>query len=109
MPREGVQFAISPEWQDEVRARLDKKLGISQNELARRIGCSISTLSEALAKGAQHTAWMPEINEVVGLPQPRALTPDTLWLNDVFESLGDQDKGALLERVRMMLEQKKKR
>ena len=109
MPRKGPAYPISKEWQDEVRARVDE-MGISQNELARRAGIAISSLSEALKDGAVQTTVMREINKAIGLPPPpAAFTPDNLELNYLWDNMSERDRGALLADARRAASTKRKR
>lgn len=92
-----------------MRSRIDE-MGISQNELARRAGISIASMSDALKDGAVQTTVMREINKVVGMPAPpSAFTPDNLELNYLWDNMSERDRGALIERARQSVTAKRKR
>jgi transcriptional regulator with XRE-family HTH domain len=107
MPRKGPAYPISKEWQDEVRARISE-MGIKQNELARRAGIAISSLSEALKDGAVQTTVMKEINEAVGLPPPVAFTPDNLELNYLWDNMDERARGELIADARRAIGKRKR-
>jgi transcriptional regulator with XRE-family HTH domain len=84
-------------------------MNISQNELARRAKISKAALSEALADESLASAAVPEIHRALGWPIPTlVLKPDALEMQALFEQLGDQDRGGLLERARMKVEEMQK-
>ena len=109
MPRKGPAYPISPQWRERVLGQLEQ-LGISQNELARRAQISKAAMSEALVKGAVQTTVMPEIHRALGWPAPPTdFSPDSLEMLAMYDSLDERGKGAQMERLRMELEQSKKR
>lgn len=108
MPRKGPAFPISPEWQREVRTRINER-GISQNELARLAGVSIAAMSEALREGAVQTTVMVEINKAIGLPRPTPFTPDSLEMLSLFDDLSEIDRGAAIEYARSLKRKTRKR
>lgn len=100
-PKKGQpSYAISEQWQDEVRARI-AEMDVSQNELARRAGISKAALSEALTVGAVETTVMPAIHKALGWPAPEVVVhPDRLEMLSLWSQLSDFEKGVQLESLR---------
>lgn len=114
MPRSGPAYAITANWQQWVRDRIDemKKLGEvrSQNAVAKRAGIAPSSLSEALGEDAVQTTVMPEIHKALGWPPPLLCPPiHVLRLVERFEKLDDRTQGEWLERLRNEIAQAKRR
>lgn len=89
---EGPAYPVRPQWQSDVRAEL-KRRGMKQRDLADKIGCAQSTVSEALAKEARQSSLVPQIHAAFGWappmdPQAMAmLSPDAVELAHMFERL----------------------
>ena len=100
MPRKGPAYAITPGWRDRVLERIGE-MKISQNELARRARISKASMSDALADGAVQTTVMPQIHKVLGWdPPPTGFAPDALELLALYTQMSERDQGALVERAR---------
>ncbi len=101
----GPAYPVTPEWKEWVRSRIAElkrqKEIRGQNDLARRAGIGMSTISEALADEAVGTAKMPEIHRALGWPPPLLCPPIyILEMADHFEKLSDIRKGEWLEKLR---------
>lgn len=57
---DGPAYPVRPQWKNDVRAEL-KRRGMKQRDLAKKIGCAQSTVSEALAEEARQSSLVPSI------------------------------------------------
>ncbi len=100
MPRPGITYEIDEAWREKVLSKIEGFGG--QAELARVLGVERSVISELL-KGkikngkrtfTKRSPMVPEINRVVGLPQPRSLTftEDEIDLIQIYRALSDADR-----------------
>jgi transcriptional regulator with XRE-family HTH domain len=113
MPRkdprtEGPAYPVRPQWQNDVRAEL-KRRGMKQRDLAAKIGCAQSTVSEALAREARQSSLVPQIHATFGWAPPvdpqalPMLSPDAVELAHMFERLPEAARRKLLDDAEFYL------
>lgn len=91
-------------WKDAVRARL-KELRWSQNELARRVGCSGAAISLLLSEATAHSKLVIPICDALELAYPESHgTPVELreWLR-VGEEMSPSERHHFLELMKLYL------
>lgn len=70
---QGPYFAVDTVWQADIRALLEKR-GISQAELARRIGASPGSIVLLFKPSTVQSRLVPAIHKVLGLDAPTTTT-----------------------------------
>lgn len=108
MPRKGPATAINDAWRTRVMDRI-AEMEITQNELARRAKISKGSLSEALDPGSIQTTVMAEIHVALGWDvPPTGFEPEALELLKLYSQMSERDQGAMIERARNSVENRKK-
>lgn len=93
---------------------------LTRAALARKLKCGRSSITEMLGPEDAHARakWersgqstlVPAVHKALGWdpPPPLVLAQDTQELLAIFESLSEKDRGAMLERARVMREQQER-
>lgn len=110
-PPKPVVYPVTDQWRRDVVKRM-QDIGVTQAELARRIGCKEPTLTLLFRPGGtQKTKLMADIHEVLKLPPPappdatppvaaEPVDPVIEELVDVIERLDDEWRTKLLDIAR---------
>lgn len=103
MPRRGPAYPVTPEWKEQVKARL-KELGLNQMLLAKKIRCAPSSLNEILGDGLQ-SSLVPKIHAALGWPPPGLpiSSPDAGEMAYLFPRLPEDIREAMLAQARAIL------
>ena len=108
-PREGYGYPVKPEWQEDVKKRL-AKIGMTEKQLAKRIGCAQSTINDMLNKPGKQSALVPEIHAAIGWdPPPDVQTappipsPDAIEMAHMFDRLPVELRTKLRDDARTYL------
>jgi hypothetical protein len=104
MARRGPAYPITDEWKSSVRLRL-KEISMTEKQLASRIGCAQSTISETLSPASMQSSLVPDIHKVLGWPEPGVPVPSGEY-SEVFTAwslLPDVMKQGMLDQVRGFL------
>lgn len=110
MPRKGPTYRIDKEWRDRVNAELVTR-DWSRAELARRAKCSRASITEALDPGSTQSTLLPLIHKAFGWAPPLKpmMSPDVEEIIGIMDRLDPGQRGALLERARVLEEQRLRR
>jgi transcriptional regulator with XRE-family HTH domain len=107
MPKPHPAFGIDDGWRARVRRAL-KARGWDQIELARRVKCSPSVISDLLNGKKHQSPYIAAIHLAFDWTPPRPLSQEEEELLKLYEQMGDIEKGRLLERARALAEGSKK-
>lgn len=101
---------MKPAWQEDVRAAI-KRMGITEKELAKRVGCAQSTMHDTLNKpDANNSSWVPKIHEVLGWdppPDPQSPVPlpsaDAIEMGHLFDRLPESIRRQMRDQAEAIL------
>lgn len=68
-PPRGPRYPTDAEWKDAVRRRL-AELGMTQKQLADKVGCVPSAIAQMLAVEAKESSLKPLVHQALGWPAP---------------------------------------
>lgn len=118
MPRRGITYPVTRDWQNGVRAALERAK-MTPKQLAKKVGCAQSTMSDLLSEDARYSTLIPKIHRALGWdppPVPEAVndpvpipTPDAVELSKMFDRLSDEHREKLLADAKTYLEWDEKR
>ena len=97
-------YGIDDEWRGRVRRALEAK-GWDQADLANKVHCSPSVISDLLNGKKHQSPYVPAIAVVFGWTPPIPLTEDQDELMRLWNAMDDIDRGRLLERARAISEE----
>lgn len=107
-PRKPARLPINPRWQAMVTRRLDEE-GISQRELARRLGCSSGAISNLLQPpGSERkpggSALAARVSKLLKIPEPVEMVEPELqgWIDlgrFYLESHGPEELAAIMGAI----------
>ena len=102
-------YPVDDAWRARIERALVKK-GLDRADLARKVGCSPSVISDLLNGNKHQSPYVPAIHVALGLtPPPPTLLPEGLdELFGIWDELDDVSRGRLLERARLLSENAKK-
>jgi lambda repressor-like predicted transcriptional regulator len=109
VPRKGPAYPIDSEWRDRVNSELSAR-DWSRAELSRRAKCSRASITEALDLGSTQSTLVPSIHKALGWPPPLRpmMSPDVQEIIGIMSRLAPEQRGALLERARILEESRRK-
>lgn len=93
----GTWWPVDEDWKRDTKADM-KKAGVSQSELARRIGCNRGGVSVLFRPATRMSRLVGPIHEVLGRPPPAPLSAfneDLHRLNDAWPALTKEQQGML--------------
>lgn len=104
MARRSPAYPITAEWRANVRKRL-RELEMTERQLADRVRCAQSTISEALSAAAVQSSLVPDIHRVLGWPAPDApgapiAAGEYSEIMAAWPTLPDVLKQSLLDQIR---------
>lgn len=87
------------------------KLGISEKELAKKIGCAQSTMNDTLNKPSKQSALVPAIHAAIGWDPPPELqdapplpSPDAIEMGHMYDRLPEAIRKQLRDQAKTILE-----
>lgn len=108
-PREGHGYPVKPAWQEDVKARL-RKLGMTEKDLATKIGCAQSTMHQMLNQPGKQSALVPAIHFALGWdppPDPQAPVPlpssDAIEMAHMYDRLPEHIKRKMRDDAKFYL------
>lgn len=98
--KSGQSYPINDTWRGMIQRKIEAK-GWTQAELATRVGCSPSVISQLLNGVTDESPLVPQIHHVLGLSPPHMAVLDEPMqtLVEKFSELSDADRARILERV----------
>lgn len=107
--RRGSAYPVKTQWQAEVMKRL-QEMGWTKKDLARKIGCAPSTMTETLTSAdARHSTLVPAIHAAIGWdPPPDPQSPplpsaDAIEMGHLFDRLPEEARRKLRDDAEFYL------
>lgn len=109
-PRGGYGYPVKGTWQEDVRAQL-KRLGLTEKELAKKVGCAQSTMHDTLNNPeARSSSLVPAIHDAIGWdppPDPQAPvplpSPDAIEMGHLFDRLPEEIRKQMRDQAKTIL------
>jgi lambda repressor-like predicted transcriptional regulator len=103
---------VKPPWQEDVRAQLIK-IGMTEKDFAKRVGCAQSTMHDLLNKQpSKGSSLVPRVHEVLGWdpppdpqsPSPPLPSPDAIEMAHLFDRLPEAVKRTMRDQAKSIIE-----
>lgn len=107
----GHGYPVKSTWQEDVKSHLSK-LGITEKDLAKKIGCAQSTMHDTLNNPeARNSTLVPAIHAAIGWdppPDPQAPvplpSPDAIELGHMFDRLPEEIRKQMRDQAKSILD-----
>lgn len=89
-----------------------KQKGMTQQDLAKIVGCTQPAITALLRPGAKQSALVPAVSKAVGIRKPAdpgidSVDPERAELAELLEIMSDEGVKALLASARLLTNSKK--
>lgn len=103
--KSGQSYPINDNWRAMIQRKLDAR-DVTRAELANRVGCSPSVITQLLNGDSDESPLVPRIHLVLDLSPPHMAVLDepSQTMLEKFEKLNESDRARILERIDILSE-----